>query len=102
MSYQFAIASHYQHLSYQQTAVTATARALSDLVTIPPEAVTARMQPTAAGIRYRHRTAPAASTGNLIESGAVEYPAGPVVDIQVIREASTDAMLNLDFQGHKA
>jgi hypothetical protein len=102
VGYQFAIGSSYQHLLYQQMAVTSTARLLSDLVTVPAEAVTVRMQPTGAGIRYRHNTSPMANTGNLMSSGDVEYPAGPVADIRVIREASTDAVLNLDFQGHKA
>ena len=102
MSSVYRIGGSYRHLSYQQTAVTTTAQSLGDLVTIPDEAVTVRAQPTAAGIRYRHSTAPTANTGNIIYTGDVEWLSGPLAAIQVIREASTDAVLNLDFQGFKA
>ncbi len=98
------IGHSWRRLGYNQMTVTSTAKTLTNggTYTIPPSTQMVRIQPDDGNIRERgDGTSPTASTGNIIESWAVEYISGVIGDIELIRKDGSNVIVNVDFQGRK-
>ena len=98
------IGHSWRNLGCNPMTVTSTAKTLTndDTYTIPVSTQLVRIHPEDGNIRWRgDGTSPTATTGHIIESGAVEFISGVIGDIELIRKDAANVKVTIGFQGHK-